>query len=43
MNFAIVMNSTPKDIGDDFGDELVFLFNDINNVVSESWPDYDLF
>ena len=43
MNFAIVMNSTPKDIGDVFANELVFLFNDINNVIGDSWPDYDLF
>ncbi len=43
MNFAIVMNSTPKDIGEDIQDELVFLFNDINHIIGDSWPDYDLF
>jgi len=43
MNFAIVMNSTPKDIGDDIKDQLVFLFNDINNFIGDGWPDYDLF
>ena len=43
MNFAIGMNSTPKDIGDDIMDQLVFLFNELNNFIGDGWPDYDLF
>ena len=43
MNFAIVINCTPKDLGDDIQNQLVFLFNDINNFIGDGWPDYDLF
>ena len=41
MNFAIVINSTPKP-KEKINTDFVFLFKGINDIVAGDWPDYDL-